>query len=663
MFCLMDVSGSMTEHMKDLAKRFYMLLHLFLKRRYRHVESSSSATRTRPRRSTRRRSSTAARPAARWCRPRSRRCSGSSTERYPPDDWNIYAAQASDGDNSPTDSEHDAPRCCSDDILPLCQYFAYLEVGSEDERHADRLRRRTRATLWQTYEALARRARNSRCARSATGARSIPVFRELFRARRGGRRARVRHDARSSSRTPALRGRRLGFRHAPAHPRRDRDDRGRRARPRHLSQPDRDDHRRADARRLRLDRHAADLQALVVRQAFRAARGAVPQGPAGPGLRDRHQLQSLHHATSWRRTRRRCRRWSSRTPRSATTTSSRTTTCSSSGPTPTASSTISNSPRATSRAARSATAMPPVERLLDAAHALMSPRRPPLSAQAAARPALRGAARAGAASRTRSRSTTISGAPCRAPSGRRRQDAADEERRRALLELPQENMLYFLEKTAPRLKPWQREILRIVRNIAQYFYPQRQTKVMNEGCATYCHYAIMTALHEQRPDHRRRLPGIPAVAHQRRLPAGIRRPALRRHQSLRARLRHDAATSSASAPSRPRRTATGSPRSPAAAIPWRCCKRCLGELPRRELHLAVPQPAPDPRMAACSTSSTIRTSRSSLVEAIHDERGYRRIRRALARQYDVALARSRHPGGRRRSRRGPAADPSPPRAQ
>jgi stage V sporulation protein R len=73
----------------------------------------------------------------------------------------------------------------------------------------------------------------------------------------------------------------------------------------------------------------------------------------------------------------------------------------------------------------------------------------------------------------------------------------DEERRRALLELPQENILYFLEKSAPRLKPWQREVLRIVRLIAQYFYPQGQTKVMNEGCATYCHYQILTRLHDR----------------------------------------------------------------------------------------------------------------------------------------------------------------------
>jgi stage V sporulation protein R len=70
-------------------------------------------------------------------------------------------------------------------------------------------------------------------------------------------------------------------------------------------------------------------------------------------------------------------------------------------------------------------------------------------------------------------------------------------RRQALLGLPEENLLYFLEKTAPRLKPWQREILRIVRHIAQYFYPQRQTKVMNEGCACWVHYEIMTRLHER----------------------------------------------------------------------------------------------------------------------------------------------------------------------
>ena len=82
-------------------------------------------------------------------------------------------------------------------------------------------------------------------------------------------------------------------------------------------------------------------------------------------------------------------------------------------------------------------------------------------------------------------------------SGEAKPDRSAEERRWALLELPQENILFFLEKTAPRLKPWQREVLRIVRQIAQYFYPQSQTKVMNEGCATYVHYRTMNRLHEK----------------------------------------------------------------------------------------------------------------------------------------------------------------------
>lgn len=60
---------------------------------------------------------------------------------------------------------------------------------------------------------------------------------------------------------------------------------------------------------------------------------------------------------------------------------------------------------------------------------------------------------------------------------------------------PQENILYFIEKNAPLLKPWQREIVRIVRKISQYFYPQKQTQVMNEGWATFWHYTILQHLY------------------------------------------------------------------------------------------------------------------------------------------------------------------------
>ncbi|HZZ63568.1 MAG TPA: SpoVR family protein [Roseiarcus sp.] len=75
------------------------------------------------------------------------------------------------------------------------------------------------------------------------------------------------------------------------------------------------------------------------------------------------------------------------------------------------------------------------------------------------------------------------------------EDEARERKRR--LRLPEENLLYFLEKNSPVLRSWQRELLRIVRNLAQYFYPQRQTKLMNEGCATFVHYTIVNRLYDK----------------------------------------------------------------------------------------------------------------------------------------------------------------------
>jgi stage V sporulation protein R len=73
-------------------------------------------------------------------------------------------------------------------------------------------------------------------------------------------------------------------------------------------------------------------------------------------------------------------------------------------------------------------------------------------------------------------------------------ESQNEQRR---IGLPEENLLYFLEKNAPKLEDWQRELLRIVRLLSQYFYPQRQTKMMNEGCATFVHYEIMNRLYER----------------------------------------------------------------------------------------------------------------------------------------------------------------------
>ncbi|MEE2024561.1 MULTISPECIES: SpoVR family protein [Alkalimonas] len=75
--------------------------------------------------------------------------------------------------------------------------------------------------------------------------------------------------------------------------------------------------------------------------------------------------------------------------------------------------------------------------------------------------------------------------------------SSEVERNKRFPEEPQENILYFIEKNAPLLKPWQRELVRIVRKISQYFYPQKQTQVMNEGWATFWHYTILQHLYDE----------------------------------------------------------------------------------------------------------------------------------------------------------------------
>ncbi|HZZ88094.1 MAG TPA: SpoVR family protein, partial [Caulobacteraceae bacterium] len=134
-----------------------------------------------------------------------------------------------------------------------------------------------------------------------------------------------------------------------------------------------------------------------------------------------------------------------------------------------------------------------VERVLDAAHALMDQgvnrygrrARPSLAAERA-RAEARHAHRH---DRYNDLWRTLPKAPAGAP-GR----GVPADRVRGAPQLPEENLLYFLEKFSPQLRDWERELLRIVRNIAQYFFPQRQTKVMNEGCATWVHYKIMNRL-------------------------------------------------------------------------------------------------------------------------------------------------------------------------
>jgi stage V sporulation protein R len=79
----------------------------------------------------------------------------------------------------------------------------------------------------------------------------------------------------------------------------------------------------------------------------------------------------------------------------------------------------------------------------------------------------------------------------------RRKQSSDRTPERPFPPEPQENVLYFIEKHAPVLEPWQRELVRIVRKMSQYFYPQRQTQVMNEGWATFWHYTILQTLYDE----------------------------------------------------------------------------------------------------------------------------------------------------------------------
>jgi uncharacterized sporulation protein YeaH/YhbH (DUF444 family) len=181
MFCLMDVSGSMTEHMKDLAKRFYMLLYIFLTRRYKHVEIVFIRHTHEAKEVDEETFFHSPETGGTVVSSALREMQRIVTERYPPESWNIYAAQASDGDNSPNDGSTSAA-LLKEVILPACQYYAYLEVGSDNERlQTGFINHKT--SLWQTYETLQDEG-VSIAMRKVNHRREIyPVFRELFRRR------------------------------------------------------------------------------------------------------------------------------------------------------------------------------------------------------------------------------------------------------------------------------------------------------------------------------------------------------------------------------------------------------------------------------------------------------------------------------------------------
>ena len=178
MFCLMDVSGSMGEREKDLAKRFYMLLYLFLKRRYEkvdvvfirhthHAEEVDEETFFYSRQSGGTVVSTALDKMLEV-----------QKDRYSASEWNIYVAQASDGFTQ----SGDAKRCVeilNEMVMPISQYYAYIEILDERELEvfsdAD-----SGAELWRAYRTFAPGWPNFAQTRIATPSDIFPVFRELF---------------------------------------------------------------------------------------------------------------------------------------------------------------------------------------------------------------------------------------------------------------------------------------------------------------------------------------------------------------------------------------------------------------------------------------------------------------------------------------------------
>ncbi|EPE95058.1 YeaH/YhbH family protein [Rhizobium grahamii] len=177
MFCLMDVSASMGEREKDLAKRFFVLLHLFLTRRYeridivfiRHTDEAHEVdeeTFFYSKQSGGTVVSTALEEMLRVIE-----------ERYPANLWNIYAAQASDGDNISGDSE----RCSTllRDLMRLCQYYAYVEII--DERETEIFGSTDNGTsLWRAYRTVDGAVPNFQMTRISKPADIYPVFRRLF---------------------------------------------------------------------------------------------------------------------------------------------------------------------------------------------------------------------------------------------------------------------------------------------------------------------------------------------------------------------------------------------------------------------------------------------------------------------------------------------------
>ncbi|MGY4831559.1 YeaH/YhbH family protein [Sphaerotilaceae bacterium SBD11-9] len=168
MFCLMDVSGSMDEARKDLAKRFFILLYLFLTRHYEKIDIVFIRHHTQAQEVDEQNFFHSTETGGTVVSSALVLMEEIARARYPTSEWNIYGAQASDGDNW----HHDSGRCrelLQNNILPLCRYFAYVQVAEEEQN------------LWDEYAALATDAKDFAIRKVTEASQIYPVFRQLFK--------------------------------------------------------------------------------------------------------------------------------------------------------------------------------------------------------------------------------------------------------------------------------------------------------------------------------------------------------------------------------------------------------------------------------------------------------------------------------------------------
>ena len=169
MFCLMDVSGSMDQPTKDMAKRFYILLYLFLTRTYKNVEVVYIRHHTQAKEVNEHDFFYSQETGGTIVSSALELMSEIMHSRYPANEWNIYAAQASDGDNWADDSPH-CRKLLEEQIMPWVRYFSYIEITT-----------RAHQSLWFQYEELAKQFPHFAMENIRKQEDIYPVFRELFK--------------------------------------------------------------------------------------------------------------------------------------------------------------------------------------------------------------------------------------------------------------------------------------------------------------------------------------------------------------------------------------------------------------------------------------------------------------------------------------------------